>query len=223
MALAPVPITATRLPRGRRRGPTPRNGKRGLGNRRVLRCRDRRGMCSPPAPEMRNCATYSCPVVGEHMPAVLVVIPVRSVDVRVEPDVAAQPVLLGDAPEVIQDLRLWREQFAPGRLGLERERVQVRRDVAGAARIGVVPPGAAYVVGLLQDQEVDALALQRDAHAKTGEAGADDQRAGVHGLLGAAFGSLLGQPSSIGVLPGNAGTGYFGSQVNRLSLHSQRC
>ncbi len=64
------------------------------------------GMCSAPAPEIRNCATYSCAVVGEDVPAVLVVVPVGAVDQRAEPDVAAQPVLLGDALEVVEDLRL---------------------------------------------------------------------------------------------------------------------
>ena len=171
--------------------------------------------------ELRN---VLLPGVGEHMPAVLGVIPVRSGGARVEPDVTAQTVLLGDAPEVIQDLRLRREQFAPGRLGLERERVQVRRHIARAVRIAVVAPGAAYLVGLLQDQEVHALALQRDGHAKTGEAGADDQRTGVHGLLGAAFGSLLGgNRHRSGSFLGTPVPDTFGSQVNRLSLHSQRC
>ena len=120
----------------------------------------------------------------------------RAVDVRVEADVAAQPVLVGDALEVVLDLRLERPHVRPVGLRLERERVHVRRDVAGAAGIGVVAPGAADVVGLLQDQEVDALPLQRDAHAESGEPGADDQRAGVHRLWERGLSARArGQPS----------------------------
>ena len=72
----------------------------------------------------------------------------------------------------------------------------MRRDVAGAARVGVVPPGAADVLGLLQDDEVvPAGLLELDRHAEPGEPGADDddaganrrrRRVGLNGRLGSA-------------------------------------
>ena len=122
-------------------------------------------------------------VFGEDVPALLVVVPVGSVDVRIELDVAAQPVFLGDSLEVVPDLGLIGERVLPVGLGLERERVQVRRDVAGAAGVTVVAPRAADVVELLQDDEVHALLLQLDRHSQAGEAGPDDDGAGVDGLV----------------------------------------
>src|SRR3954471_17470416 len=57
----------------------------------------------------------------------------------------------------------------------------VARDVAGGARVGVGPPGAAHPGVLLDDQEVLALLLQPDGQGHTGEAGADDQVVDVGG------------------------------------------
>ncbi len=49
------------------------------------------------------------------------------------------------------------------------------RHVAGRARVGVLAPGAADVVGLLEDGEgIDAGLLEVHAHGDAGEAGADD-------------------------------------------------
>ena len=51
----------------------------------------------------------------------------------------------------------------------------MRRDVALAARVVVVAPGAADVVGALEhDEVVDALLLEADRHAQAGEPAADD-------------------------------------------------
>ena len=67
----------------------------------------------------------------------------------------------------------------------------MRLDVAGAARVGVVPPGAADVLGLLQDDEVvDAGLLQLDRHAEPGEPGADDDDPGLGALTHDAPSSL---------------------------------
>src|ERR1700678_62097 len=55
------------------------------------------------------------------------------------------------------------------------------RNVASAAGVAVVPPRAADVAGLLQDDEVHTLLLQRDGHTQAGEPGPDDDGAGVHG------------------------------------------
>jgi hypothetical protein len=56
----------------------------------------------------------------------------------------------------------------------------MRRHVAGAARVGVVTPGAAEVGGPLEDQEVvDALLPEPDGGAEPAEAAADDGHAQV--------------------------------------------
>ena len=58
----------------------------------------------------------------------------------------------------------------------ERERVELARDVAGRAGVGVVAPGAADVGALLDDDEVGlAVLLELDRGAEAGEAGADDE------------------------------------------------
>ncbi len=50
------------------------------------------------------------------------------------------------------------------------------RDVAGAAGITIVPPGAADVAALFDDEKgVHAGFEEFDAHAKAGKAGADDE------------------------------------------------
>ena len=87
----------------------------------------------------------------------------------------AHAVFVGHPLEVVADLLLRREHRGPVRVRLERERVQVRRHVAGAARVGVLAPGAADRVGLLEDDEVlDARFLELDRCADAGEAVADD-------------------------------------------------
>ena len=74
--------------------------------------------------------------------------------------------------------------------------------------IGVVPPGAADLVGLLQDQEVDAAPLQLDAHAEPGEPRADDQCQGAAPESGRRS-SIAWSVSTVieEFFPGNAGTG----------------
>src|SRR5207247_8042881 len=92
------------------------------------------------------------------------------------------------------DLRLAREGPAPAWVGRERERVQVRGDVAGAAGVGVVPPGAAEVVGALEHQEVvDAGLAEPDRGAEPAEAAADDRDAQVGRV--AHRGTLRDQPA----------------------------
>src|SRR5205085_549084 len=74
-----------------------------------------------------------------------------------------------------------------GRIGVaplgvqgEGEGIEVRGDVALAARVAVVPPGAADVAVLLEDDEVlDPLLAQADGGTQAGEAGADDGDATV--------------------------------------------
>jgi hypothetical protein len=104
-------------------------------------------------------------------------------DAGAQPQVRAQAVLVGQRVQVGQDLGLGREAAAPP-AGLERERVQAGRHVAGGAGIGVIPPDAAQVLGLVHDQEVvDARPLERHGHAQAAEPGAHHDHA-ICRLLG---------------------------------------
>ena len=83
--------------------------------------------------------------------------------------------VVGDRLQVGQDLRLVGVRAAPRPIRGERERIQVALDVAGRARIHVLPPGAADTIGTLDDQQVvDAFAPQRHRGGESAESGADD-------------------------------------------------
>ena len=111
-------------------------------------------------------------------PVLLLLVPLGRPHVVVEANVRQQVELPRAALQVRPDLRLPGKPMAPSRFERERKRVQVRLDVAGAPGIRVVTPGAPDVAGSLQhDEVVDALALQPDGGAKTGEAAADDRQA----------------------------------------------
>ena len=71
-----------------------------------------------------------------------------------EPDVPSKVVLGHARLGVVEDLRLFGEAPGPVRLWGERERVQVGGDIAPAAGVCVVTPGAAHAVGLLVDGDV---------------------------------------------------------------------
>ncbi|MNV82214.1 hypothetical protein D3C71_1759360 [compost metagenome] len=77
--------------------------------------------------------------------------------------------------QVGADFRLGREHARPVRVRGERERIEVRLHVAGAAGVVVVAPGAAHRPRLLEDQEIFlAGLLEANGHAQAGKAAADD-------------------------------------------------
>src|SRR4029078_2047850 len=93
---------------------------------------------------------------------------------RAERRMAAQAVAVGDLFQVVPDLWLPGEAVRPAGIRRERERVQVRGDVAGAPGIGVVPPGAPHRGAPPQEDEVgDARLPEPDARAEPAEASAD--------------------------------------------------
>jgi hypothetical protein len=95
--------------------------------------------------------------------------------------VRAEAVLGRQRVQVRQDLLARREAPAPAP-GPKRERVQVRRYVAGQARIAVIAPRSAEVIGAVQhDEIVDARLLERDRHADPAESRADDDHPVRHG------------------------------------------
>ena len=100
---------------------------------------------------------------------------------------------LGHVADVVTDLRLGREGAGPVRVRGEGERIDVAGHVAGAARVVVVPPGAAWVRGPLEDHEVlAARAAQLRTHRDAGEAGADDRHLDLGWQLGQALGLRCG-------------------------------
>src|SRR5918995_607488 len=94
-----------------------------------------------------------------------------AVEARVPEDVEAP----GAAAQVVQDLVAHGIRAVPV-VPRERERIEIRRDVALAARVAVRPPGAADVRAAFEHDEIlDALLLEADRHPEAAEAGADDR------------------------------------------------
>jgi hypothetical protein len=84
-------------------------------------------------------------------------------------------VAAGDVLEVGLDLGLRRVAARPPGVGRERELVEVRRDIAGGAGVGVVVPDAADALAALEDRDVlVARAAQQRDRADAAEAAADD-------------------------------------------------
>src|SRR5205085_6721932 len=76
---------------------------------------------------------------------------------------------------VIEDVLLRAVGARPRIMRLERERVQMRGNVARRAGIGVLAPDAAEIVGFLEDGEaIEPRLLQVVRHAEPGKARADD-------------------------------------------------
>src|ERR1700730_15401860 len=111
-------------------------------------------------------------IVESEVPSGAALVELGGGDARTEPEVGADPAVRGQSAQVGQDLLPRREATAPaGRP--ERERVQVRRHVAGEARVGIVAPGPPEVVASVDDEEVlDAGLLERRGHADSPEPGA---------------------------------------------------
>ena len=93
------------------------------------------------------------------LPVLRVGHPARVEQLAAQPDVRPHAEAVGAPAQVLEDLVAHRIGAVPVRVGRERERVEVRRDVALAAGVAVRPPGAAdVVVALDHDEVVDALA-----------------------------------------------------------------
>jgi len=109
------------------------------------------------------------------MPQLCVLVPPRAVNVGTEPQVAHDAAFACRAPQVLEDLRMWREHPAPGRVQLERIRIEISRHVAGAPRVGIRPLGATEPLITLEHEElVDAGLVKLDRHAEASKPCADD-------------------------------------------------
>ena len=117
----------------------------------------------------------AAPVGGLDRPAALRVAPRARRDLAVRLHEPVDAVVVRDLAQIAKDLVLRRAQARPVLALRERERVQVRRDVASGARVAVVVPGSAELRrGIENRQVVEAVALQLDRGADAAEAGADD-------------------------------------------------
>ncbi len=128
-------------------------------------------------------------------PARTRLVPGHGVDIRAEPQVIAEPLLVRTGDEVVADLRAVREEGRPPRVRQERPGVEVRGHVAGDPGVRVVTPGAADSVRPLEDQERGhALALQPDAEAESREPRADDRDIELGHARATRFRSSVGSP-----------------------------
>jgi hypothetical protein len=109
------------------------------------------------------------------VPAVFRAIPRRFGHLGVEADDLAQIMLVGDLAEIRENLGLLRIHPRPVGFRLEGQRIEVGGDVAGAAGILIVAPGAANVIAAFHQQHVvEAGLAQADRGGQAGKAGADD-------------------------------------------------
>src|SRR3546814_3267687 len=87
----------------------------------------------------------------------------------------SEPVRIRLSFEIGEDFGLHREHPRPARVGCEAVAVEMARNIARAAGLGVVAPGAADAVDLFEDHEiVDPALPQPDRGEQHGHAGADD-------------------------------------------------
>ena len=183
MALAPVPMTATRLPRRStpwshvaewNAGPANFSEPGDVGIARPRQLTDGRD---------QHVDHDGLTVADLDGPFARRLVERGSGHLGAEPDVAAHVVLVGDVMDVIEDGRLPGEAMRPARVGLEGVGVERRRHIARRARIGVLPPDAADVVGLLEDDDVVVPALlQLDGGGKAAEPRSDDGDRRLHVL-----------------------------------------
>ena len=104
-------------------------------------------------------------VARAQVPAGAFAIPTRLRHLVVESNVRNEPIGFGEVLDVSKNLGLQAVDVTPVALGSERVAVQVGLNVASGARIGVVPPGPAQPVGLLEDHEVGAAPAARRREA----------------------------------------------------------
>ena len=93
-------------------------------------------------------------------------IPNGFVKTRIQADIRGEFVFLDAAFQVAMNLLLAGIHACPVGRGFEGEGIQMRRNVASAAGVAIVPPGAADVGALLDDQKrIHARFEKLDAHA----------------------------------------------------------
>ncbi len=116
------------------------------------------------------------PAGGLDAPAALGVREAAGGHLRAGQHQAVDPEVAGDLVEIAEDVGLRGAQPRPVAPLREGERVEVRGDVAGGARVVVVEPGATEVRGGVEDRDIaEAVLLQLDRRGDPAEAGTDDE------------------------------------------------
>ncbi len=194
--VAPVPITATRLP-------TKLTGSCGHCavwkdwplNESTPSTRGMVGADSGPTAVIRNLRAVLAAVLQRHVPGPERIVVVRRGHAGAELDVAAQVELVGDVVDVAQRLGLSGEVLGPAPLlqQLLRERVLigVALRIEARARIPVPIPGAADARAGLEHAHLEAELAQPVELVEAGHAGTDDDDVEVHGRRRPGAGACL--------------------------------
>ncbi len=146
-------------------------------------------------------------VRGRDRPGSRALVPAHLCDGDAEAGDAAETVTLRHVAEVGLDLRLTRVGPRPTRVQIERERVEMARDVARTPRIGVVPPGPPDLVGRLENRHLlESGPTQHDGCRDTGETRADHHGrvSAVRTVSGSGTTRRPGSPANPGTRPGPA-------------------
>src|SRR5882762_2191791 len=124
----------------------------------------------------QHARTEAQTISGGDVPGTLGFIPNRFAKASVETDMRSETVTLDAALEVIVDFLLARIHAGPFGRWSKGKRIKMRRNIARAAGVAIVPPGAANIVALLDDEKrFHAGFKELDAHADAGEARAHDE------------------------------------------------
>src|SRR5260370_19979733 len=115
-------------------------------------------------------------VSSRRTPCAFRFIPNSFLKTRVEVEIWRKPVMLHTAFEVVVNFLLARIHASPFRRRREGKRVEMGWNIAGAAGVTIVPPSAADVAALFDDDERFHTGFEKlDAHAEAGETGANDE------------------------------------------------
>ena len=109
-------------------------------------------------------------------PALAVRVPLGPLNLCAGADGVEHAVAAGHLLDVLLNLRLARVAPRPARVRLERELIEMRGNVAGGTRVGVVLPDAAEALALLEDGDVPiAGPPQQDGGTDAAEAATHDR------------------------------------------------
>ena len=188
MAVAPVPMMPTRLPASVDRLLRPARGVIGLALEALAAgdVRQRVGRQRPQRGDEKGRADLLAAFEGDR-PVVGRLVEMRGGDAAVEPDVPAQVELVGHVVQVAQRVRLGGKMLRPVPLlqQLLRKGVAIgpALRIEAGARVAVPVPGAADIRPGFEHLHAHAELAQPVELVEAGNAGADDDHLGIHGLV----------------------------------------
>src|SRR6266478_4229600 len=119
-------------------------------------------------------------VAGACVPYAFGIIPNRFLETRIQPEIRRKPVMLDAAFQIVVDFLLAWIHARPFRRWRERKRIKVRWNIASAAGVTILPPGAADLFALIDDQKRFHAGFEKFyTHADAGKASADDEHVDV--------------------------------------------